>query len=172
VGDLVFILGGTRSGKSRFARERALALAGDDVTFVATAWPGDPELDARIAAHRKDRPAAWRTIEPREDLAGTLRSIEPDRVVLIDSLTLWVSACFEKQIDIASAWDDLSRAIAARERPVVIVSDEVGLGTIPMSEVARTFCDELGRLHQRAGIQATTVAFLVAGLPLVLKGSA
>jgi adenosylcobinamide kinase/adenosylcobinamide-phosphate guanylyltransferase len=172
VGELVFILGGTRSGKSRFGRERAFALGGDDVTFVATAWPGDPELDARIAAHRKDRPAAWLTIEPRDDLAGALRSVEPDRVVLIDSLTLWASACFERRIDIASAWDDVSRAIAERERPVVLVSDEVGLGTVPMSSVVRSFRDELGRLHQRASMQATTVALLVAGLPVFLKGTA
>ena len=171
MGELVFVLGGARSGKSRFARDRAKALGRDNVTFVATALPGDPELDARIAAHRRDRPSAWDTIEPGDDLAGTLRSVAPAQVVLLDSLTLWASSCVERRVDIAAAWREISDVIDRRERATVVVSDEVGLGTVPMSDVARAFRDDLGWVHQRVSAQASLVVYVVAGLPLALKGT-
>src|SRR6266542_7107408 len=90
--ELELVLGGTRSGKSRFALARASALGGDRVTFVATARAGDEELDARIADHRRARPAAWRTVEVDGDLAAAVASADPAHVVLLDSLTLWLSA--------------------------------------------------------------------------------
>lgn len=168
---MTFALGGTRSGKSRFALARARELGGDRVTFVATARPGDPELDVRIAGHRAFRPTMWETVEAGTDLAGTIAAVDPGHVVLLDSLTLWASWSLEDGIEVGSAWDATWRHLAARAQPSVIVSDEVGLGIVPMTEAGRRFTDEVGVLHQRVASQADLVVFLVAGLPIVLKGS-
>ena len=171
MGELTFALGGTRSGKSRFALARARELGGDRVTYVATARPGDPELDARIAGHRAVRPTTWETVEAGTDLAGTVAHVNPGQVVLLDSLTLWASWCLEDGIEISTAWDSTWRLLEARAKPTVIVSDEVGLGIVPMTGSGRRFTDDLGVLHQRVARQADLVVFLVAGLPIVLKGS-
>jgi adenosylcobinamide kinase/adenosylcobinamide-phosphate guanylyltransferase len=168
---MTFALGGTRSGKSRFALARARELGGDRVTYVATARPGDPELDARIAGHRAYRPTTWKTVEAGTDLAGTVALVDPGQVVLLDSLTLWASWCLDDGIEISTAWDSTFRHLAARGKPSVIVSDEVGLGIVPMTESGRRFTDEMGVLHQRVASQAALVVFMVAGLPIVLKGS-
>ena len=170
MGDLVFVLGGARSGKSRIAREQALSLGGSEVTFVATARPGDVELDARIAAHRRDRPPEWTTIDARRDLGATLRSVDVRDVVLLDSLTLWAADALEHDIGIGAAWADASRVVAERARPTVVVSDEVGLGIVPESRLARAFRDELGWIHQRIVAQSSLAIFAVAGTPIVLKG--
>jgi adenosylcobinamide kinase/adenosylcobinamide-phosphate guanylyltransferase len=172
MGDVVFVLGGARSGKSRLARDRALALGGNGVTFVATARPGDPELDARITAHRRDRPREWTTVDAESDLAATLRSVARDHVVLLDSLTLWASGAMERGIDLATAWRAASEVLSERTSPSVIVSDEVGLGIVPETAVARAFRDELGWIHQRITAQASVALFVVAGVPIVLKGGA
>jgi adenosylcobinamide kinase / adenosylcobinamide-phosphate guanylyltransferase len=169
--ELTFVLGGTRSGKSRFAGRRAAALGGNEVTYVATARRGDAELDRRIAAHRRARPAVWTTVETGSDLAQTLASVAARHVVLLDSLTLWVAACLDEGVEVRSAWAAAEAQLTARERPVIVVSDEVGLGVIPANELARRFCDEIGELHQRVAAQASTVAFMVAGLPVVVKGT-
>jgi len=165
------VLGGTRSGKSRFAGRRAAALGGNEVTYVATARRGYAELERRIAAHRRARPAVWMTVETGSDLAQTLAAVTAGHVVLLDSLTLWVAACLDEGVDVRSAWAAAEAELAARERPVIVVSDEVGLGVIPANELARRFCDEIGELHQRIAAQASTVAFMVAGLPVVVKGT-
>jgi adenosyl cobinamide kinase/adenosyl cobinamide phosphate guanylyltransferase len=171
VSELTLVLGGTRSGKSRFALARASALGGDRVTFVATARPGDPELDARIAAHRRVRPPTWRTIEPEADLARAVARANAGDVVLLDSLTLWVASCLEGGIDVNAAWRAVSDELAARATPSVIVSDEVGLGIVPVTELGRRFRDEIGVLHQRVAANAAVVVLLVAGLPVTLKGT-
>ncbi len=165
------MLGGTRSGKSRFGLARASALGGDRVTFVATARPGDPELDARIAAHRRVRPRTWRTIEPGADLARAVAGADAGDVLLIDSLTLWVASCLEGAVDVNAAWQAVSDQLAARAAPSVIVSDEVGLGIVPVTELGRRFRDEIGVLHQRVAASAALVVLLVAGLPVTLKGT-
>ncbi len=171
---LVLVLGGTRSGKSRFGLERARALAGSRlVAYLATARPGDPELDRRIEGHRRERSASWPTVEVGADLAATIRSVEPTMPILLDGLTLWVSAIT------GNGWADVdgivggpvSRALdAIRERPgpVVVVSDEIGLGMVPMDPAARGFRDLLGIVHQRFAGEADEVHLMVAGLPLTL----
>lgn len=171
MGELAFVLGGTRSGKSRFALARAAALGGDRVTFVATARPGDPELDARIADHRRVRPPAWRTIEAEADLARAIADADASDVVLVDSLTLWVAWCLERGVDVNAAWQAASAELAARATPSVIVSDEVGLGIVPLTELGRRFRDEIGVLHQQVAANADLVVLLVAGLPVTLKGT-
>lgn len=164
----ILVLGGTRSGKSTFAVRLARERGGEHVTYIATARPGDPELDARIAAHRRDRPA-WPVIETASDLARAVRAAPPADVLLIDSLTLWASTVLEERDDIALRWQEADRALAGRERATILVSDEIGLGMVPLDASARAYRDELGQLHQRVAASADQAWLMVAGLPLRLK---
>jgi adenosylcobinamide kinase / adenosylcobinamide-phosphate guanylyltransferase len=172
---LVLVLGGTRSGKSRFGLRRATELAsGSPVTFVATALAGDPELDDRIARHRRERPAGWRTIEASTELANDIAGLADDSTVLVDGLTLWLSNVAGHALaDVDAILDGpFARALVAidaRRGPVVIVSDEIGLGMVPMDPVARAFRDLQGIAHQRIAAAADEVHFMVAGLPLTLR---
>ena len=172
---LVLVLGGTRSGKSRFGLARARELGdGGSVTYLATARPGDPELDDRIARHREARPASWPTIEVGTDLAGAIRVCDPSATILLDGLTLWLSlVAGDTPADVDAILDGpvaLARA-AIREHPgpVVVVSDELGLGMVPLEPVSRAFRDLQGLAHQRLADDADEVHFLVAGLPLTLR---
>jgi adenosylcobinamide kinase/adenosylcobinamide-phosphate guanylyltransferase len=174
---LILALGGTRSGKSRFGLAAATRLAGDAgrVWFLATAWPGDLELDDRIARHRAARPRSWPTIEVGTDLVAALGATVPDEPVLIDGFTLWLSALLG---DDAPAIDPILdgpvaaalAAIAARPGPLVVVSDEVGSGIVPMDPGARAYRDLVGIAHQRLAGLADEVHLLIAGLPITLKG--
>ena len=174
---LIVALGGTRSGKSRFGLAAAERLAGDGgrAWFLATARPGDPELDDRIARHRAARPASWPTVDVGADLAAALARTAPDEPALIDGLTLWLStllgddvAAIDPILDgpVAAALT----AIARRPGPVVVVSDEVGSGIVPMHAAARAYRDLVGITHQRLAELADVVHLLVAGLPITLKG--
>jgi adenosylcobinamide kinase / adenosylcobinamide-phosphate guanylyltransferase len=178
------VLGGARSGKSAFAEQ---LLADDpDVLYAATAprYDGDREWAERIARHRETRPASWQTVEvgdAPDQLAALLRSA--DRTVLVDSLTLWLTAA----MDAIGAWDDeawhaggprealdgfitkLVHAYANSAHSVIVVSDEVGLGIVPESAGTRRFRDGLGRLNQAFAAAADGVALVVAGLALWLK---
>ncbi|HLQ49241.1 MAG TPA: bifunctional adenosylcobinamide kinase/adenosylcobinamide-phosphate guanylyltransferase [Candidatus Dormibacteraeota bacterium] len=171
---LILVLGGTRSGKSRFGLARARELGGaGPVAYLATAWPGDPELDRRIEGHRGERPASWPTVEVGADLAAAIRSVEPTMPVLLDGFTLWLSTIVgDDEFDLdAILADPVARALeAVRERagPVIVVSDEIGLGMVPLDPGARAFRDLLGIAHQRLAEQADEVHFMVAGLPLTL----
>jgi adenosyl cobinamide kinase/adenosyl cobinamide phosphate guanylyltransferase len=172
---LVLVLGGTRSGKSRFGLERARSLAsGEPVTYLATARPGDPELDRRIADHRRARPASWPTVDVGTDLAGAIGSCNPQHTILVDGLTLWVSAVAgDEPPDIDALLDGpvAGALVAIRERvaPVVVVSDEIGLGMVPIDPTARAFRDLLGIVHQQFAAAADEVHLMVAGLPLTLR---
>ena len=172
---LVFLLGGTRSGKSGRALARTRELAGEGRAWVlATAIPGDPELDRRIARHRADRPAGWPTVDVGTDLAAALQRTDPADPVLIEGLTLWLSALVgDDPLDPDPVLDgplaDALAAIARRPGPVVIVSDELGIGLAPMHPGARSFRDLVGLVHQRVAAQADEVELVVAGLPLRLK---
>jgi adenosylcobinamide kinase/adenosylcobinamide-phosphate guanylyltransferase len=172
----ILALGGTRSGKSRFALSLIRSMAGDGrAWFLATAWPGDSELDDRIARHRRERPASWPTVDVGADLAAAIDSTEPSEPVLVDGLTLWLStilgdepADIDPLLDgpVAAALD----AIDGRPGPVVVVSDEVGGGIVPMHAGARAFRDLAGIVHQRFAGRADEAHLLVAGIPLALKG--
>jgi adenosyl cobinamide kinase/adenosyl cobinamide phosphate guanylyltransferase len=172
---LVLVLGGTRSGKSRFGLARARELAGSGpVAYLATAWPGDPELNRRIEGHRRERPASWSTVEVGADLAAAIRSVDPATPILLDGLTLWMSTVVgDGEPDTDAVLDGpVARALEAireREGSVIVVSDEIGLGIVPMDPGARGFRDLLGIAHQRLAAEAHEVHFLVAGLPLTLK---
>lgn len=172
---LVLVLGGTRSGKSRFGLKRAAELTLDGpVTYLATARPGDPELDERIRGHRRERPSGWPTIEVEDDLAAAIRSVDAERTVLLDGLTLWLSAVAgDMPADIDAVLDgpfaSALETIDARSGPLVVVSDEVGLGMVPMDAAARRFRDLLGIAHQRLAARADEVYLLVAGIPVTVK---
>jgi adenosyl cobinamide kinase/adenosyl cobinamide phosphate guanylyltransferase len=174
---LILALGGTRSGKSRFGLAVATRLAGGSgrVWFLATAWPGDPELDDRIARHRAARPASWPTIEVGTDLVAALAATTPDEPVLIDGFTLWLSTLLGDDVPAIDPILDgpVAAALATivgRPGPVVVVSDEVGSGIVPMHPGARAYRDLVGISHQRLAAAADEVHLLVAGLPITLKG--
>lgn len=173
---LVVVLGGTRSGKSRFGLATTRRLAGDGrAWFLGTALAGDPELDDRVARHRRERPASWPTIDVVGDLVTALVRTDPSEPVLIDGLTLWLSTLLDDdETDIDPILDGPVAAglaaIAERPGPVVVVSDEVGLGIVPMHAGARAYRDLVGIAHQRLAAMADEAYLLVAGLPMSLKG--
>jgi len=168
------ILGGVRSGKSALAEQRALE-SGLPVTYIATATAGDEEMAARIAHHRQRRPGAWCIVEEPLQLADALRRhAATDHFILVDCLTLWLTnllladdaALFDRE---RAALLELLPTLPGR---IVLVSNEVGLGIVPLGELSRRFADEAGRLHQHLASRCERVTFVAAGLPLTLKGSA
>jgi len=166
---LTLVLGGARSGKSRYAESLTTALPPAWI-YLATAEPHDAEMAERIAAHRSRRGAVWRTIEEPHDIAAVLATDEG--TTLIDCLTLWLSNRMLAGADIDAEIVNLEVALAARLRPVVLVSNEVGSGIVPDNALARRFRDLQGRLNQRLAARADRVVLLVAGLPLIVKGQA
>lgn len=174
---LVLVLGGTRSGKSTYGLARVRELAGGrPVAYLATAvtaLAGDHELEDRIERHRRARPDDWPTIEVGVDLAAALATAG-EKPVLLDGLTLWLSAVAGDDLgDIDAVLDGpVAAGLEAIDRqpaPVVVVSDEIGLGMVPMDPGARAFRDLQGLVHQRLAAAADEVHLMVAGLPLTLK---
>jgi adenosylcobinamide kinase/adenosylcobinamide-phosphate guanylyltransferase len=173
---LTLILGGARSGKSRLAQQ--LAAPEGRVSYVATAQAGqDPEMAARIERHRADRPSSWRTIEEPLALAGAVENAANESdTILVDCLTLWLSNLFWEHRDSAprhvedAARNELRRlAAAARQCHIILVSNELGCGTVPEAAVTRGFRDTHGLVNQWAAQAADQVILTVAGLPLYLK---
>jgi adenosylcobinamide kinase/adenosylcobinamide-phosphate guanylyltransferase len=165
---LTLVLGGARSGKSRHAETLIEALPAP-WTYIATAQAYDEEMRARIAEHRARRSPDWRTIDVPMALPEALRAVPPGRPVLVDCLTLWLTNLILAERDIAIATGDLMLACREAQGPIVLVSNEVGLGIVPENALARRFRDEAGRLHQRLASQAERVVFMVAGLPMQVK---
>ena len=166
-GRCILVLGGARSGKSRYAEGLADGIAGDRL-YIATAQPGDEEMAVRIAAHRQRRGDHWTTLEAPLALAEALAGADAP-FVLIDCLTLWISNLLLADIDIAPRVEALAEALRARPGTVAVVSNEVGLGIVPDNALARRFRDEAGLANQRLAQACDEVVFLAAGLPLKLK---
>ncbi len=163
------VLGGARSGKSRHA-ERLLAESGLERVYLATAVAGDGEMAERIARHQEERGPGWLTIEEQLDLAGALRrEARQDRAVLVDCLTLWLTNVMLADRDVAAASASLCAVLPALPCPVVLVSNEVGMGLVPETKLGRRFRDEQGRLNQAIAAVVPDVIFVAAGLPLTLK---
>jgi adenosyl cobinamide kinase/adenosyl cobinamide phosphate guanylyltransferase len=166
--DFTLVLGGARSGKSRYA-EALLARNPPPWRYIATGQPLDDEMRERIAAHLAARDAElWHTVEAPLDLAGALLA-EPASPALVDCLTLWLTNLLLGEHDLQAAFDALDRALALRTGPTLLVSNEVGLGIVPDTKLARQFRDQAGLLHQRLAHRADHVMFMVAGLPMRLK---
>jgi adenosylcobinamide kinase / adenosylcobinamide-phosphate guanylyltransferase len=165
----LLVLGGARSGKSRYAQARAEALDAE-LVFIATAQAFDTEMSERIARHRDDRGDRWTTVEAPVELAAAIRAeCREDRVLLIDCLTLWTSNLLLAERDIPAATAELVSAIDDAVGPLILVSNEVGLGIVPDNELARRFRDDAGRVNQQVAAAVDEAMFVAAGLPLRLK---
>ncbi len=168
------IIGGARSGKSRLA-ERLAAESGEAIVYIATAAAGDEEMAARIAAHRAHRPASWETVEEPVGLAAALwRYATPQRCLIVDCITLWLTnlllttapGTFARE---RAALLDTLPALPGR---LILVTNETGLGIVPLGVLSRRFTDEAGWLNQELAAACDRVLLTVAGLPLTLKGNA
>ncbi|WP_407697320.1 bifunctional adenosylcobinamide kinase/adenosylcobinamide-phosphate guanylyltransferase [Skermanella rosea] len=167
---VTLVLGGARSGKSRFAE--AMAERAPRPIYLATGRAWDTEMASRIDEHRDRRGPHWTTVEEHLDLAGILPGLaSPDAVVLVDCLTLWVTNLMLEERDVAHETRGLVECLPALAGPVVFVSNEVGLGIVPDNAMARTFRDHAGRLHQEVAAVADSVYLLVAGLPVTVKSN-
>ncbi|HEY0329098.1 MAG TPA: bifunctional adenosylcobinamide kinase/adenosylcobinamide-phosphate guanylyltransferase [Rhodopseudomonas sp.] len=166
------VLGGARSGKSRFA-EQLIVDSGLARIYLATATAGgDAEMVTRIAHHREQRGDGWRTIEEPLALVETLsREAGSGRAVLVDCLTLWLANLMYAGGDFAAASRALAGYLRQASHPVVLVSNEVGLGLVPETALGREFRDAQGRLNQIVAAAVPNVVFIAAGLPLWLKRS-
>jgi adenosylcobinamide kinase/adenosylcobinamide-phosphate guanylyltransferase len=163
------VLGGARSGKSTFA-ERLVRDSGFACTFIATATAGDEEMHARIARHREQRDTSWRTVEEPLAIAEVIaRESAAGRVILIDCLTLWLSNLIHADSDVETQTRNLLAAVNRSQSPLVLVSNEVGLGIVPDTPLGRRFRDAQGRLNQEIAAAAPNVVLLAAGIPLWLK---
>jgi adenosylcobinamide kinase / adenosylcobinamide-phosphate guanylyltransferase len=166
---LTLVLGGARSGKSRYA-ERLIAAFPPPWSYVATAQAGDEEMAARIKTHRARRSADWQTIEAPRDLAAALASCG-SKPVLIDCLTLWLTNLMLADADVECEIERLEKTLTAAVAPLVLVSNEVGSGIVPEHPLGRRFRDLQGVLNQRVAARADRVVLMVAGLPLAVKGT-
>ena len=168
---LTLVLGGARSGKSRYA-ESLIAATPPPWVYVATAQALDAEMAARIAEHRRRRDKRWQTVEAPRELAAALMARPADASLLIDCLTLWLTNRMLADADMGAETARLEAALARRNGLTVLVSNEVGSGIVPDNALARRFADLQGRLNQRLAARADRVVLVVAGLPLIVKGQA
>jgi adenosylcobinamide kinase/adenosylcobinamide-phosphate guanylyltransferase len=176
---LILILGGARSGKSGYAEKLAGRL-GRRVLYIATAEVKDEEMAERIIVHRQARPAHWQTLETPRQVGAALASVDAlPEVLLLDCMTLLVSNIIlameaESQTAIETAVNaEIDALVSARSKldvPLVVISNEVGLGLVPANSLGRLYRDVLGRANQRLAALADRVVFMVAGLPVVVKG--
>lgn len=166
---VTLVLGGARSGKSAFAEGLVLE-SGFAPVYLATAEAGDAEMEARIAKHRTRRGKNWESREEALELLPAIQSSSRSGVaVLVDCLTLWLSNLLGAGRDPEAEGDRLAAGLAGLPGPLVLVSNEVGQGVVPVNALARRFVDEAGRLHQKIAAQADEVYFCVAGLPQRIK---
>jgi adenosyl cobinamide kinase/adenosyl cobinamide phosphate guanylyltransferase len=163
---LTFLLGGARSGKSALAVDLAKK-AGEDVTFIATAEARDVEMTDRIALHRAERPGGWRTVEEPADLAAALATT--DGVAVVDCLSLWVANLLERRDDVPARSGEALACARERTRSTIVVSNEVGLGVVPATELGRTYRDALGRVNAEWAAAADEAFLVVAGRRLELR---
>ncbi len=166
-----FILGGARSGKSGYAEKLAIN-SGKERIYIATAKALDDEMKQRVLRHKKDRASsAWITIEEPLALAKCLQQwASPERVILVDCLTMWLTNLLSEDSAVLKAEvEALLAGLDSLQGDVIFVSNEVGMGIIPMGELTRLFVDETGRLHQQLAQRVDNVMLMVAGLPHKIK---
>ena len=169
-GSLTFVIGGARSGKSRHAEDLVRAAGPAPWIYLATGQAFDAEMAARIAAHQADRGEDWMTVDAPHELAAAVRRHACGPApVLVDCLTLWVTNRILADANLAAESADLVEALAGTGAPVVVVSNEVGLGIVPDNALSRAFRDAAGRLHQMVAARADRVVLMVAGIPVAVK---
>jgi adenosylcobinamide kinase/adenosylcobinamide-phosphate guanylyltransferase len=172
VGYLLLVTGGTRSGKSRYAVERASAW-GAGVLYVATCQPQDDEMRERVRRHQTERPATWTTVEPGPHVPKVIQEQGPlADGILLDCLTLYVSSLLTSgcgELEVVQQVDELCMSFRELARPAVIVTNEVGWGVVPETPLGRLFRDVAGRANQVAASHAHEVVLLVSGVPVVIK---
>lgn len=162
------VLGGARSGKSRFAEGLVTAHPGPWV-YVATAEALDDEMQVRIDTHQERRGENWRTVDSPRGVPKAIMTAPPDAPVLVDCLTLWLSNLMLAEMNVEASTAALAHALSQATGPVVLVANEVGLGIVPDNALARRFRDAAGVLNQRVAELADEVWFVAAGLPLKMK---
>lgn len=167
---LSLVLGGAASGKSAFA-ENLVLQSGNAPVYLATAQVFDDEMAEKVARHRDMRGTGWTTIEEPLDLGPALAAITPRQTVLIDCATLWLTNVVLGEHNVGEHTDALLAAIATCQGPVIVVSNEVGQGIVPDNALSRKFRNAQGALNQRIAAEAGLVVAVMAGLPLVLKGT-
>ncbi|MFC3033417.1 bifunctional adenosylcobinamide kinase/adenosylcobinamide-phosphate guanylyltransferase [Pseudoalteromonas fenneropenaei] len=174
---LELILGGARSGKSRLAEQRAEQWlesgAVDQLFYLATGTAQDQEMQARIAHHQQQRQAHWQVIEAHWQLHDVMTRLPANSAVVVDCLTLWFThgLCEYGLEAFLEAKHAFVESLQMCQAKVILVSNEVGQGIVPLGALSRQFVDEAGRLHQELASIATRVDFVMAGLPLTLKGA-
>jgi len=165
----LLVLGGARSGKSRYAEQRAASWPGEKL-YLASAEAKDQEMRQRIAAHQSRRGADWQTLEEPLDIAAAIRrEAAADKLILFDCVTLWLSNLLLAERDVQQEVDDLAAAVAAAPGQVIVVSNEVGLGIVPGDALSRRFRDEAGIANQKIAATVGEAVLVAAGLPLALK---
>ena len=180
-GRLILVLGGARSGKSSFAQQLAHELGGEQVLFVATAGAGDEEMRRRIEKHQRERPAGWLTLEAQRDVGQAIldHAAEP-RVILVDCLTLLVSNLLvdaddpfaaDVEAQVMAEVEGLEACVEQHSGYLIVVSNEVGLGLVPPYPLGRAYRDLLGRANHVLARVADDVYMMVAGIPVLIKGS-
>ena len=170
----VFVMGGCRSGKSSYALEMAQKASESHKVFIATCLPHDDEMKSRVARHRKERGRDWQTVEAPVHLPEAIDSLNADAgVILVDCLTLWVSNLLMENPDsefVLNQVQNLTRSVNASACPVILVSNEVGTGIVPENKLARLYRDLVGSTNQAVADCAGQVVWVVAGIPVTLKG--
>ena len=170
ISDLYLVLGGARSGKSRHAEALVEAMP-PPWRYIATAEPLDEEMRKRIEAHKARRGADWQTVEVPLELASALDDCPEGTPVLVECLTLWLSNLMLNDRPFEEALRGVLEALERRRGRTVLVSNEVGLGIVPDNKLARDFRDAAGNLHREVAARAEHVHFMVAGIPMIVKGT-
>lgn len=170
---ITLVIGGCRSGKSRYALDAANRIAGKGKIYIATSVPSDPEMDKRVAAHQAERGPDWRTVEEPVSIHEAIDTVSKTApVILVDCLTLWTSNLLFKGYDEAGVIEEADRLAGALYRsicPVFMVTNEVGYGIVPENSLARQFRDVAGIVNQKAAKAAGKVILTTAGIPVQIK---
>ena len=166
---LTFVLGGAASGKSAIA-EQIVNATGKPKVYLATAQAFDLEMKEKIAAHQKDRGNGWTTVEEPFEIAEVVQRQNPQHIILIDCLTLWLTNILLAEQDLDASFDTFLASLESAPCEVVLVSNEVGHGIVPDNALSRRFRAAQGRLNQRVASLCDPVVAVMAGLPLALKG--
>lgn len=171
--DTIFVIGGCRSGKSRYALKTAQKFAGDNRIFLATCVPDDDEMKQRVARHQDERGSDWETAEVPLDLPDAIQAhSQTANILLVDCLTLWISnlmMTYQDPAAIEAHIHSLNDALAEPHCPVILVSNEVGTGIVPQNKLARLFRDLVGSANQIAAESSDKVVWMVAGIPVTIK---